>query len=134
LIDVAYRSKDDGSLDAMSVRFKNRAWYFAPPPPDNYYWLFSKQVATFRPAQYWRRIKVPVLLVYGAHDERVPPRESVSAIQAALKAGGNGNVTVKMYSHADHTFTIVDPPHKGGWPKHEPDYADVLVNWILAPR
>jgi len=27
------------------------------------------------PAKYWRQIKVPVLLVYGAHGERVPPRK-----------------------------------------------------------
>jgi dienelactone hydrolase len=134
LIDVAYHGKRRAALDAMAVRFKNRAWHFAPPAPDNYYWIFSRQIAAFSPAQYWRRIKIPVLLVYGAHDERVPPRESVSAIQAALKSGGNGNVTVKMYPNADHTFTIVDPPRTGGWPKHEPAYAEVLVNWILSQR
>jgi dienelactone hydrolase len=89
-------------------------------------------MAAFKPAEYWRQIKVPVLLVYGAHDERVPPRESASAIQSALESGGNRKATVRIYSNADHTFTIVDPPHNGGWPRHEPDYADVLGSWILA--
>lgn len=134
LIDVAYRGNNQAPLDAMAAKFKNREWYFAPPPLDDSYWLISKRLAGFRPADYWRQIKSPVLLVYGAHDERVPPRESANAIQAALKSGGNRNVTLKMYSNADHTFTIVDPPHAGGWPKHEPDYADVLVNWILTQR
>jgi dienelactone hydrolase len=82
--------------------------------------------------QHTTEIKARVLLVYGAHDERVPPGESATAIQAALKSGGNKDVTLKTYSKADHTFTIVNPPHKGGWPKHEPDYANTLVNWILA--
>jgi uncharacterized protein len=109
-------------------------WYFDPPPPDNSYCLISKQLAAFEPAEYWRQIKTPVLLLYGTHDERVPPRESANAIQAALKSGGNSKVTLKTYPNADHTFTIVDPPHKGGWPKHEPDYANVLVNWILAQQ
>lgn len=134
LIDFAYRGKDRAPLDAMAAKFKNRDWYFAAPPPDNSYWFISKQMAAFRPADCWRQIKAPVLLVYGAHDERVPPRESANAIEAALKSGGNRSVTLKMYSNADHTFTIVDPPHKGGWPKHESDYADMLVNWILAQR
>ena len=133
LVDVAYRGKDRSSLDEAAMRFRGRAWYFAPPPPADYYWFFSKQIAAFRPVDYWRRIKARVLLVYGAHDERVPPRESATAIQAALKSGGNGSVTVKTYSDADHTFTIVDPPpHKGGWPKHESDYADTLVRFVLA--
>jgi len=134
LIDVAYRGKNSAPLDAMAAKFKSRDWYFAPPPPGNSYWLISKQMAAFRPAEYWRQIKAPVLLIYGAHDERVPPRESANAIQAALKSGGNKNVTLKTYSNADHTFTIVDPPHKGGWPRHEPEYTDMLVNWILAQQ
>jgi pimeloyl-ACP methyl ester carboxylesterase len=80
LIDVAYRGKPRSSLDSAAMKFKDRPWYFAPPPPTDYYWLFSKQIATFKPADYWRRIKAPVLLLYGAHDERVPPRESAAAV------------------------------------------------------
>ena len=75
-----------------------------------------------------------MLLVYGARDERVPPRESAAAIEAALKSGGNRNVTLKIYANADHTLTIVDPPQKGGWPKHEPDYAEMLANWVLKQK
>jgi hypothetical protein len=43
--------------------------------------------------------------------------------------GGNGKVTVRTFAQADHTFTIVDPPPAGGWPKHVPNYADILVAW-----
>jgi dipeptidyl aminopeptidase/acylaminoacyl peptidase len=134
LIDAAYRGKDRAPLDAMAARFKARDWYFDPPPADNSYWAISRQIAAFNPTQSWRWVHAPVLLVYGAHDERVPPRESIDAIHAALKAGGDENVTVRTYADADHTFTIVDPPRKGGWPKHEPDYADMLTDWILARR
>jgi len=132
LVDVAYRGRDRAELDAASAKFQGREWYFAPPPPDNSYWQISKGIAAYTPAEFWRQIKVPVLLIYGAHDERVPPRESASAIQSALAAGGNAQVTLVAYPNSDHTFTIVDPPHKGGWPKHEPDYAKALANWILA--
>ena len=97
----------------MASKFKNRDWYFAPPPADNSYWLISRQIAALRPEGYWRQIKVPVLLAYSAHDERVPPRASANAIEIALKSMGNRNVTLKMYPNADHTFTIVDPPHRG---------------------
>jgi uncharacterized protein len=134
LIDVAYRGKDREVLNAIATKFKDRDWFFAPPPADNSYWSISRQIAAFNPGEYWRQIKAPVLLVYGAHDERVPPRESADAIQAAIKSGGNGNVTLKMYPNADHTFTIVDPKKENGWPKHELDYAAVLVNWVLSQK
>jgi dipeptidyl aminopeptidase/acylaminoacyl peptidase len=131
LVDVAYRGKDRASLDAMAAKFKGRDWYFAPPPADNSYWPISREMAAFKPTEYWRQVKCPVLLIYGAHDERVPARESAYAVQAALRLAGNKNVTVKIYANSDHTFIIVDPPRKGGWPKHEPDYAEALVSWIL---
>ena len=76
----------------------------------------------------WGRI----LLVYGAHDERVPPVESAAAIQAALASVGNRNVTRKVFPNADHTVTIVNPSRRGGWPKHEPDYSSTLVTWVLS--
>ena len=73
-----------GPLEALAAKFKTREWYFDLPPSDSSYWTISKQIASFKPAQYWRQINEPVLLVFGAHDERVPTQESASAIQTAL--------------------------------------------------
>ena len=129
IVDVAYRGKDHASLRAVAQRFKDRSWYFDPPPPDNSYWALSRQIAGYQPARYWRHVTAPVLLIYGLRDERVPPKASADAIVAALKRGGNGKVTVKTYPDADHTLTIVNPPRTGGWPKHEPDYAATLASW-----
>jgi dipeptidyl aminopeptidase/acylaminoacyl peptidase len=134
LVDVAYGGANRQALDALALKFKSRDWYVDPPPADNYYWSFSKRIAGFRPAKYWARVKVPVLLVYGARDERVPPGESAAAIQSSLLAGGNDNVTVKTYPRADHTFVIIEPAPQGGWPKHVPGYADYLINWASGRR
>jgi uncharacterized protein len=131
LVDSAYRGTDHGPLEALAAKFKTREWYFDLPPSDSSYWTISKQIASFKPAQYWRLINEPVLLVFGAHDERVPTQESASAMQTALGSAGNKSVTLKIFPRSDHTFTIVDPAQKGGWPKHEPDYADTLVKWAL---
>jgi pimeloyl-ACP methyl ester carboxylesterase len=94
----------------------------------------SRAIAGFDPAAAWRRVKAPVFLVYGEHDERVPPLASLSAIRDALKSGGDGRVAVKLYPDADHTFTIVPQARAGGWPKHEPDYASTLIAWAEALR
>ena len=132
LVDVAYRGKDRRTLDAMAARFKGRSWYFDPPPADDPYWAMSRRIAGFKPAAAWKRVKSPVLLLFGAFDERVPPYESLDAIRAALRAGGETRIMVKVYTDADHTFTIVAPSKTGGWPRHEPDYAGLIVNWITA--
>ncbi len=134
LIDVAYRGKDRALLAVMAAKYKGREWYFDPPPPDNSYWTISRLIAGFEPARAWRQVHARVLLLYGGHDERVPPVEGANAILAALKAGGNTHVTLKNYPTADHAFFVVDPPNKTGWPRHEPDYAETLTQWILSAK
>jgi dienelactone hydrolase len=132
LVDVAWEGKPRATLKALGAKFKTRSWYFAPPPPGDSYWTVSRDAAHFVPAHWWRQVKVPVLALFGGHDERVPAITSAKFIRDALYAGDNARVTLKFYPHADHTFTIVDPPKSGGWPVHEPDYASYVVNWALA--
>ncbi len=129
IVDVAYKGKSRAALDAMAREFKGRSWYFDPPAPGNSYWAVSRKFAAFRPLDHWRRVRAPVLLLFGAHDERVPPVKSADAIIAALKASGNANVTLKTFPKADHTFRIVPQSPAGGWSKRVPDYADTLVGW-----
>ena len=132
IVEVAYKGKSRAGLDAMATEFKNRSWYFDPPPLGHSYWAISRKIAGFRPLDYWRRVRAPILLLFGAHDERVPPVKSADAIIAALKASGNTKVTLKVFPDADHTFRIVPQSPAGGWSKRVPDYADTLVNWARA--
>ena len=132
IVDVAYRGGDRAALDALAAGLRDRAWHFEPPPPSHSYWAISKRIAGFDPARAWDRVTAPVLLVYGARDERVPPDASAQAIQEALAAAGNHDVTLRTYPDADHTFTIPSP--RGGWPRHTPSYADDLIRWVLARK
>ena len=129
VVDVAYRGAPRAGLDALATRFAKRSWFFPAPADGDPYWAMSRQIAAFDPARAWRGVKAPVLLAYGAFDERVP-RAGIDAIAAALHAGGNTRVTLHVWPHADHTFTIVDPPKHDGWPAHAPDYATALADWV----
>ena len=127
IVGFGYRGVPREELDRVAAGFKGRAWYFDPPPPQASYWSFSRRIAAYQPADQWRQVKAPVLLLFGERDERVPPVQSSSAIVTALHAGGNDDVTLRMYPGADHTFTLAT--RDGGWPKHVPGYADALIAW-----
>jgi dipeptidyl aminopeptidase/acylaminoacyl peptidase len=129
IVDVAYRTKRRSELDAVSAKFKGRSWYFDPPAPSSSYWTLSGRMAGFQPANHWRSVSVPVLLVFGDHDLRVPPGPSIAAITDSLRLGHNHQVTVKIFAGADHTYTLVMASSKAGWPKKVRIYADVLVDW-----
>jgi uncharacterized protein len=132
IVDVAYKGAPRTNLDQVVKRFRTRPWFFEPPPPDHSYWSFSRRIASYDALAFWRQVKARVFLVYGAHDQRVPPQQSADAILGTLKAAGNNRATVKIYPNAAHTFHIVPQEPKNGWSKRVPGYADTLVDWALA--
>jgi dipeptidyl aminopeptidase/acylaminoacyl peptidase len=50
------------------------------------------------------RVHAPVLIVHGAKDYQVPVAEAEKTA-AAIRAGGNRDVTVKVFSATNHLFT-----------------------------
>ncbi len=50
------------------------------------------------------KVKCPVLAMNGQLDLQVPPKENLSAIEEALKAGGNTSYTIRELSGHNHLF------------------------------
>ena len=128
LVSVAYHGRPRARLDSLAEGLKGRAWFFPPPAADNSYWRFSRVFAAYDPIDWWRRVRVPVLLVYGAEDQRVPAAASAARIEAALRAAGNAQVTVQMHSGADHTLRL--RAGRSGWPVTAPNYVPSLLAWL----
>jgi pimeloyl-ACP methyl ester carboxylesterase len=132
LVAVAYHGGSRQKLDSIIAASKDRPWFFEPPAPGNSYWSFSRVLARYQPLQWWAKVRVPVLLVYGADDKRVPPAESADRISNTLRRAGNHDVTVRIFPGADHTFRL--PPGPSGWPDTAPGYISTLVDWLSRRR
>lgn len=132
LVAVAYRARPRARLDSLVQRLTGRPWFFPPPAADNQYWRFSRDFAAYDPVSWWRHVRVPVLLVYGAEDQRVPAAESAERIRVALRAGGNRQLTVRIFPGADHTFRL--RPGTSGWPVTAPAYVASVLDWIVQRR
>jgi len=127
LVGVAYRGEPRQQLSSLWEQVRGKAWAFPPPAEDSPYWYFSRTFNTYAPITYWRRVKAPVLLLYGESDKRVPPRASAARIaQAALEGAGN-SVSVHIFPDADHTFRVRPPGLV--WPTTAPGYPDILIQW-----
>ncbi|MGB8493537.1 MAG: alpha/beta fold hydrolase, partial [Candidatus Acidiferrum sp.] len=103
-----------------------------PPGENSYFWKFFPMIANYNPADYWRHVNVPVLIVEAGNDERVPVDSSVAAIQAALREGLNADYTIIVFPNAPHA--LVERPKAGerfSWPFITPGYADLLASWVL---
>lgn len=128
LVAVAYHRRPRARLDSLATVLRDRPWFFAPPPANSAYWSFSPAFAQYRALDWWSRVRVPVLLLYGADDLRVPPAQSATRIAASLLSAGNGDVTVRVYPRADHTLRL--PPGPSGWPVSAPGYVSDLLDWL----
>ena len=56
---------------------------------------------TYDPATALRSVKIPTLALNGEKDVQVPFKQNLPAIEAALKAGGNTDVTVRLVSESE---------------------------------
>jgi len=128
VVAAAYRGQPRLRVDSLAARYRDRPWFFPPPPPDNPYWTFSPAFAAYHPLEWWARVRVPVLLLYGGDDQRVPAAASASRIGATLRAAGNRRVTTRIFPGAGHTFRL--PPGPSGWPVTAPDYIPTLLGWL----
>lgn len=58
----------------------------------------------FNTASYLEKVICPVLAINGEKDLQVPPKENLSAIENALKKGGNKNYVIKEIPGLNHLF------------------------------
>jgi pimeloyl-ACP methyl ester carboxylesterase len=77
----------------------------------------------FDPEAAARRVRVPILVVHGAIDLQVPV-EDASRLAAALRAGGNADVTVRVFAGVDHVL-LADA--SGDWRRY------IAVPSLIAP-
>jgi pimeloyl-ACP methyl ester carboxylesterase len=103
-----------------------------PAPEDSYFWSFFAAIAEYNAADYWRKLKIPPVLVVQAGEDIYAPRDqSIAAIDAALRQAGNADFTIVVLPGAPHNF-VLQPDAKRSltWPRLYPGYADLLVSWI----
>jgi hypothetical protein len=107
----------------------------APPPlaagfprdPSDWRWDWYERVIDFDPVPVWSELARPVLVVYGAEDERdnVPVARSVRRLEA-LRAGGRAGLDVRVYAGSGHA--LGDPAT--GWIRR--DFLEELARWVGA--
>jgi fermentation-respiration switch protein FrsA (DUF1100 family) len=128
-VRVAYHGAPRARLDSLAAKDKGQPWYFAPPAADASYWSFSRTFNEFKPSDWWRQVHVPVLLIYGSADQRVPARESAARITEALSRAAGRLISPYEFWPAPITPSAcrLEP---GGWPETAPDYLSTLLDWI----
>jgi len=133
IVEVAYSGGPWARADSAARANSNEKWFTGIPDSTDAFWWLAARTAHYDPAAYWRRVKAPVLLIYGEKDERVPVEESLRNIRVALSEFGNADVTYRIFAGADHTFRLsAEPDGKFHWPRTADGYLETLIGWTRA--
>ncbi len=83
-----------------------------------------------------RKVRVPVLILQGEKDQQVTP-EQAGALASAFRAGGNHDVTVRLFPNTDHLFVADSDGFPGRYPSLpsgnvRPAVLGTLADWLVA--
>jgi pimeloyl-ACP methyl ester carboxylesterase len=73
-----------------------------PGTPDHAYWQFIRRSYFYDPAPALRQLQAPVLALFGELDNNIIAEKNKAAWEAALKAGGNRDYTLRILPKANH--------------------------------
>lgn len=89
---------------------------------------------SYDPAPTLQKVKCPVLAINGSKDLQVPPTENLSAIENALKKGGNKNYTIKKLENMNHLFQECETGSPEEYGKIEETFSPkalvIVAEWI----
>ena len=90
----------------LAARAKVAARMGSPPStfpgtPDDPYWQFIRRLYFYDPAPTLRQVKIPLAL-FGELDNNIVAEKNKDAWEAALKAGNNRDIALRILPKANH--------------------------------
>ena len=73
-----------------------------PGTRDDPYWQFIRRIYFYDPGPTLRQLKVPVLAIFGELDNNIVAEKNKAAWEAALKAAGHSDYTLRILPKANH--------------------------------
>jgi uncharacterized protein len=93
-----------------------------------------KYFVRFDPVPTLEKVKCPALAINGEKDLQVPPKENLSAIESALKRGGNKNYETKLLPGLNHLFQTSKTGAISEYSRIEetisPLALETMLNWL----
>ncbi len=103
----------------------------------NFDWMLSpgfSSVLRYNPKETLMKVKCPVLAINGDKDTQVP-KENLKGVEAALKAGGNLQYTIKEFAGLNHLFQTAKTGSPSEYARIEetisPTVLNIVSDWIL---
>lgn len=114
------------------LRASGARWAWKPASKEELKRQWTRNFNDFDPVPVLEKVRCPALAFFGEKDVLVPPEGNVGPMEAALKKGGNPDVTIKVLPGANHRFEVAGTGARdfGTTGKSVSGYYDVMIRWI----
>ena len=130
-------------LEKAQAKVKARPWFGAVHWCDRTLFHSARRNVGYDTGPSWEKVHCPVLVIYGDKDTSSgPPAPLVATIRRGLAKAGNNEVTVKVFTGADHSLCRTETggpkeaaerarARKGAEaPDFVPAYLDAMTDWL----
>ena len=104
-----------------------------PDTPDHPFWQSIRQWYFYDPAPTLRQLRVPVLAIFGELDNNIVAARNQPAWEAALKAGGHPDYTLRVLPKANHyqwEAKTGSNAEMASLQRFVPDYFTTIEGWL----
>ena len=104
---------------------RNKSWYRKFAIDDAIHWKHLTNVIDHNPILVLEHVTRPILAIFGELDPVLPVQKSVMLYENALTRAKNRDVTILVFSEADHGIQV----RRTGL--FAPEYIEKMASWIL---
>jgi pimeloyl-ACP methyl ester carboxylesterase len=104
-----------------------------PGRPDDPYWGFIRRLYFYDPAPTLRQLQVPTLALFGELDNNIMAEKNRAAWEAALKASGNRDYTLRVLPRANHIqleAKVGSNAEMASLQQFVPEYFTTIQDWL----
>jgi pimeloyl-ACP methyl ester carboxylesterase len=120
------------ALESLAARLGTPPAAF-PRSSDAPYWQFVRRLYFYDPAETIRQLQVPTLALFGELDNNVLAEKNSTAWEAALKAGGNRDYTLRTLPKANHIHLeakVGSNAEMASLQRFVPAYFTIIRDWL----
>jgi alpha-beta hydrolase superfamily lysophospholipase len=109
-------------------------WLLKPPDPVNSPdRRFMAVIAGFDSAPYWRKVRIPVLALFGGKDHIVPVEPNRARLEALLAEGGNTQAQIVTLENDNHLAMLAKTGVRGEYAslnRFDPAYFQTIATFL----
>lgn len=133
-LDMARTGTKFDNLDSLNKASKDKKWFewVEAPPREHWIWAYYLQTGNYNSLDYWPKVCVPVMLVYGENDQIENVPYYLQSIDSAVhQAGHVTDITELILPKAQHNLCVVPgKDEKFFWWYLSRGYEDLIAGWV----